>query len=125
KLKYFRQQPQLQQPDFVEIDAFGCPDGELAAYQAPATGKKKPQKATGSLRNLSQFGRLDKLLLEREWIPVYPATAKITSWYLMGAIHYVLAHTPTIREPLDQQMIISLDQAVREIHEPGAAGPQR
>ncbi|MDK8814629.1 ATP-dependent DNA helicase RecG [Corynebacterium sp. MSK073] len=127
KLKYFRQQPQLQQPDFVEIDAFGRPDGELAAYreQAPTAGKKKSQKATGSLRNLSQFGRLDKLLLEREWIPVYPATAKITSWYLMGAIHYVLAHTPTIREPLDQQMIISLDQAVREIHEPGAAGPQR
>ena len=53
KLKYFRQQPQLQQPDFVEIDAFGRPDGELAAYQAPAAGKKKPQKATGSLRNLS------------------------------------------------------------------------
>ena len=127
KLKFFRNQPQLQQPDFVEIDAFGRPDGELDDYRQPVaeSGKKHRPKATGSLRNLSQFGRLDQLLLEREWIPVYPATSKVTSWYIMGAIHYVLSKTPPIEEPLDYQMIISLDKAVREIHEPGEAGPYR
>ncbi len=121
------QHPQLQQPDVVEIDAFGRPDGELDDYRQPAaeSGKKHRPKATGSLRNLSQFGRLDQLLLEREWIPVYPATSKVTSWYIMGAIHYVLSKTPPIEEPLDYQMIISLDKAVREIHEPGEAGPYR
>ena len=127
KLKFFRNQPQLQQPDFVEIDAFGRPDGEVDDYRQPAaeSGKKNRPKVTGSLRNLSQFGRLDQLLLEREWIPVYPATSKVTSWYIMGAIHYVLSKTPPIEEPLDYQMIISLDKAVREIHEPGKAGPYR
>ena len=32
KLKFFRNQPQLQQPDFVEIDAFVRPDGEVDGY---------------------------------------------------------------------------------------------
>ncbi|WP_312715283.1 ATP-dependent DNA helicase RecG [Corynebacterium flavescens] len=132
KLKFFRGIAQLQQPDFVVIDAFGRPSGELEPYLVPEPDSRQPsgkrskkQQATGSLRKLSQFGRLDKLLLEREWIPIYPATSTVSSWYLMGAIHLVLSKTPSIEEPLDIDMMVGMDQALREVHEPPAAGPQR
>ncbi|MDO5031501.1 ATP-dependent DNA helicase RecG [Corynebacterium sp.] len=117
KLKFFRNQPQLQHPDFVIIDAGGGAP-ELSGGRTPKL------QATGSLRNLSQFGSLEALL-EREWIPVYPASGKVTSWYIMGAIHKVLEATPPIEEPLDYRMMVTLDQAVREIHEPPATGPER
>lgn len=121
KLKFFRGQPQLQHPDFVIIDAGGQSD---ALYDVDDSASGPKLKATGSLRNLSQFGQLEQLL-EQEWIPVYPASGKVTSWYIMGAIHMVLANTPPIPEPLDYRMMVSLDQAVREIHQPTAAGPER
>lgn len=125
KLKFYRGQPQLQHPDFVVIDAGGAGSASNALYDAaPSGGSGGKVTATGSLRNLSQFGQLESLL-EREWIPVYPASGKVTSWYIMGAIHMVLENTPTIPEPLDYRMMVELDQAIREVHEPTAAGPER
>lgn len=108
KLKWFRSRPQLQHPDFVVIDNYGG--------NAPSTG---------SLRSLSQFGDIEELLVNREWIPIYPATAKLTSWYIMGAIHKVLAETPHIPEPLDVKILTSMDEAIRSVHEPGPDGPHR
>ncbi|MCK6159781.1 ATP-dependent DNA helicase RecG [Corynebacterium simulans] len=125
KLKFYRGQPQLQHPDFVVIDAGGAGSASNALYDAaPSGGSGGKVTATGSLRNLSQFGQLESLL-EREWIPIYPASGKVTSWYIMGAIHMVLENTPTIPEPLDYRMMVELDQAIREVHEPTAAGPER
>ncbi|WP_311518355.1 ATP-dependent DNA helicase RecG [uncultured Corynebacterium sp.] len=125
KLKFYRGQPQLQHPDFVVIDAGGAGSASNALYDAaPSGGSGGKVTATGSLRNLSQFGQLESLF-EREWIPIYPASGKVTSWYIMGAIHMVLENTPTIPEPLDYRMMVELDQAIREVHEPTAAGPER
>lgn len=125
KLKFYRGQPQFQHPDFVVIDAGGAGSASNALYDAaPSGGSGGKVTATGSLRNLSQFGQLESLL-EREWIPIYPASGKVTSWYIMGAIHMVLENTPTIPEPLDYRMMVELDQAIREVHEPTAAGPER
>ncbi|WP_408931530.1 ATP-dependent DNA helicase RecG [Corynebacterium sp. YSMAA1_1_D6] len=115
KLKYFRGQPSLQHPDFLILDP-----GRYQNSQLPTNAGQ----ATGSLKRLSQFGSLETFL-QREWIPVYPASGKVTSWYIMGAIHKVLEHTPSIPEPLDYRMMVTLDQAVREIHEPGDRGPER
>ncbi|WP_411709667.1 ATP-dependent DNA helicase RecG [Corynebacterium sp. LaCa116] len=115
KLKYFRGQPSLQHPDFLILDP-----GRYQNSQLPTNAGQ----ATGSLKRLSQFGSLETFL-QREWIPVYPASGKVTSWYIMGAIHKVLENTPPIPEPLDYRMMVTLDQAVREIHEPGDRGPER
>lgn len=115
KLKYFRGYPSLQHPDFLILDP--------GRYQESLLDSTTGQ-GTGSLKKLSQFGSLETFL-QREWIPVYPASGKVTSWYIMGAIHKVLEHTPPIPEPLDYRMMVTLDQAVREIHEPGDSGPER
>lgn len=115
KLKYFRGIPSLQHPDFLILDPGSLQD---------SMWDKAAGKGSGSLKKLAQFGSLDTFL-KREWIPVYPASGSATSWYVMGAIHKVLEQTPPIPEPLDYRMMVTLDQAVREIHEPGPNGPER
>ena len=105
KLSSFRGQPQLQHPDFVLLDG--------------------PTQATGALKQLQHFGDLEEILSGREWLPLYPATAKVSSWTVMGAVHAVLRSLPEVEEPLGftPRGHIPLDRAVREIHEPGPAGP--
>lgn len=106
KLSFYRGAPQLAHPDFMLLDQ---PQGT---------------KATGSLRNLSNYGELEQLLLGRDWIPIYPATAKVTSWSLMGAIHQVLHTLPHIDEPVEGFDGLSFDEAIRQIHEPDSMGPE-
>ncbi|QPK84104.1 ATP-dependent DNA helicase RecG [Corynebacterium qintianiae] len=105
KLSYYRQTPQLQHPDFVLLDG--------------------PTQATGALKQLSHFGDLEEILSGREWLPLYPASSKVSTWTIMGAVHAVLATLPKVEEPLGFTPIgyKSLDRAIRGIHEPGPAGP--
>lgn len=111
KLKYFRGQPQLSHPDYMVLDTPGA----------------ESKASTGSLRNLSKFGDIYELLTDRDWIPIYPATAKVTSWMIMGAIHQVLAQMPEVEEPIPGVMPLAapltFDAALRQIHEPGPDGP--
>ena len=105
KLSFFRSAPQLQHPDFVLLDG--------------------PTQATGALKQLSHFGDLEEILSGREWLPLYPATSKVSTWTIMGAVHAVLKTLPPVEEPLGFTPIgfSSLNKAIREIHEPGPAGP--
>ncbi|MEX3505240.1 ATP-dependent DNA helicase RecG [Corynebacterium sp. LK2510] len=105
KLTSFRGSPQLQHPSFVLLDG--------------------PTKATGALRQLGHFGELEEILSGREWLPLYPATAKLSTWTIMGAIHAVLRSLPHVDEPLGATPdgMVELDRAIREIHEPGKEGP--
>ncbi|WP_288833764.1 ATP-dependent DNA helicase RecG [uncultured Corynebacterium sp.] len=105
KLHSYRGMPQLQHPDFVLLDG--------------------PTEATGSLRQLQHFGDLEEILSGREWLPLYPATKNVSTWKIMGAVHAVLRTLPEVGEPLGQtpEGLIPLDRAIREIHEPGPAGP--
>ena len=105
KLSFFRSAPQLQHPDFVLLDG--------------------PTQATGALKQLSHFGDLEEILSGREWLPLYPATSKVSTWTIMGAVHAVLKTLPKVEEPLGFTPIgfSSLNKAIREIHEPGPAGP--
>ena len=105
KLSFFRSAPQLQHPDFVLLDG--------------------PTQATGALKQLSHFGDLEEILSGREWLPLYPATSKVSTWTIMGAVHAVLRTLPKVEEPLGFTPIgySSLNKAIREIHEPGPAGP--
>ncbi|WJY67938.1 ATP-dependent DNA helicase RecG [Corynebacterium auris] len=106
KLGFFRGAPQLQHPDFVLLDA--------------------PSDATGALRQLGHFGDIGEILSGREWLPLYPAASKANTWLVMGAVHAVLRTLGPVEEPLGAQPdgLISLDRAIREVHEPGPAGPR-
>ena len=106
KLSFYRGSPQLQHPDFVLLDG--------------------PTEATGALRQLSHFGDLEEILSGREWLPMYPATSKVSTWTIMGAVHAVLETLPQIEEPLGFTPIgfSSLNKAIHDIHLPGPAGPE-
>lgn len=113
KLSFFRGQPQLNHPDFYLIEAA---DGQ----------NREGDLATGSLKNLSAYGDVDEVLGQRPVLATYPATAKVSSWQIMGAVHRILDTLPPIAEPLDYQPegLISFDAAIRQIHQPPEAGPQ-
>ncbi|SDS13335.1 ATP-dependent DNA helicase RecG [Corynebacterium timonense] len=107
KLGSFRGEPQLQHPDFVLLDS--------------------PSEATGALRQLAHFGDIGEILRGREWLPLYPAASKASTWMVMGAVHAVLRSLEPVAEPLGEVPagLIPLDRAIREIHEPGPAGPTK
>lgn len=111
KLGFFRGKPQLSHPDYMILDA---------------PGNRKPA-ATGGLNKLAKFGDITELLNERDWIPIYPATTKVTSWMIMGAVHQVLAQMPPVKEPIPNVLPLaaplSFDAALRQVHEPGPEGP--
>lgn len=112
KLKFFRGQPQLQHPDF------------LVLREPPFYRGNRPENASPSMKVMRKLVDVRKLL-DNDWLPVYPATAGLTSWVIMAAIQAVLASLPPIPEPLDFRMMMSLDKAIREVHMPGPAGPER
>lgn len=112
KLKFFRGRPQLQHPDFLII------------REPPFYRGNRPENASPGMKAMREVTDVRKLL-SHEWLPVYPATVKLTSWVIMAAIDAVLRSLPPVPEPLDFRMMVSMDQAIREIHMPGPAGPER
>lgn len=116
KLGFYRDTPQISHPDYLLLPA---------EDQRGATR----QVGTGGLRNLAAYGDIsdvDALLSERDFLAVYPAKKGMTSWRLMGAIHQVLATLPKVEEPLGftPEGMVSFDDAIRGIHEPGPEGPE-
>ncbi|MDR7329219.1 ATP-dependent DNA helicase RecG [Corynebacterium guangdongense] len=107
KIRHYQGQMQLSQPDFYLVaSADGQPrEGDLA---------------TGSLKKLAAYGELDTVLGNRAMLPVYPATAQVTSWQLMGAIDLVLETLPPIPEPLPAPPagLPDFDSALRDVHDP-------
>lgn len=112
KLSHWQGTPQIQHPDF---------------FLLPQPGDKPgTQAATGSLRSLSVYGDLDEILTGLDYLPVYPAKAKVPSWRLMGAIREILRTLPPIPEPLPGTPVgfVGFDEAIRGIHHPDSAGPE-
>ncbi|MEJ5928236.1 ATP-dependent DNA helicase RecG [Corynebacterium sp. H128] len=113
KVKYYRGNVEVSHPAFIVL---------------PAPGEK-PKKGVGKLRDLSAFAsveELEELLTELDYIPIYPARKGYTAWGMMGAIKYVLDHTPAIPEPLDQvpEFLSNFDAALRGAHFPDERGPK-
>lgn len=118
KLSYFNGKPQLQHPDFLILDPPKFKDGD-GSKPAPKGG------ATGSMKQLSVFGDPDEILAGREWLPVYRATKNLSTWTVMGAVNAVLNTLPPVEEPLGftPEGFLTLDEAIRQVHNPGPAGP--
>lgn len=110
KLRSFQNAPELTQPDYVLLDA---------------NADTKAQSPT--FRALSQFGSLQDLFFSRDWLPIYPATAKLKTWTILGAIHRVLETLPPVAEPLDYPLpltaAVDYDTALRQVHVPPPGGP--
>lgn len=106
KLKFFRGEPQLQHPDFLLL---------------PRPG----EKAAGSLKAFSLYGDPDEQLRDLDYVPIYPATAKMASWRIMAAIRHILRTLDPVKEPLVEVPagLVSFDAAIRGVHFPGPEGP--
>ncbi|NNH72635.1 ATP-dependent DNA helicase RecG [Nocardia uniformis] len=81
----------------------------------------------GALRGLAQSakgaGGVDVSFFEREFIPVYPATAKVQSWDLLRCIRQVLDQLDPIDDPLPEDWrteheLMPVSDALRLIHLP-------
>ncbi|ONM49318.1 ATP-dependent DNA helicase RecG [Nocardia donostiensis] len=81
----------------------------------------------GDLRGLAQSAKgtegVDMSFFEREFIPVYPATARVQSWELLACVRQVLDQLDPIDDPLPQQVcdereLMAVSDALRLIHLP-------
>ncbi|MFD4438330.1 ATP-dependent DNA helicase RecG [Nocardia sp. NPDC058519] len=84
-------------------------------------------RGSGALRGLAQSakgaGGVDASFFEREFVPVYPATAKVQSWDLLACIRQVLDQLDHIEDPLpadlrEERKFLPLSEALRLIHLP-------
>lgn len=81
----------------------------------------------GSLRGLAQSAKgaegVDTSFMEREFIPVYPATAKVQSWDVLACIRQVLDQLDPIDDPVPDDIradrsLMKISDALRLIHLP-------
>ncbi|GAB2637705.1 ATP-dependent DNA helicase RecG [Nocardia goodfellowii] len=81
----------------------------------------------GDLRGLAESakgaGGVDVSFMEREFIPVYPATAKVQSWDLLACVRQVLEQLDPIDDPLPEEVrrdraLMAVSDALRLIHLP-------
>ncbi|MEV6656211.1 ATP-dependent DNA helicase RecG [Nocardia fluminea] len=84
-------------------------------------------RGSGALRGLAQSAKgaqgVDASFFEREFVPVYPATAKVQSWDLLACIRQILDQLDPIEDPLpadlrEERQLLPLSEALRLIHLP-------
>ncbi|MBF6348938.1 ATP-dependent DNA helicase RecG [Nocardia flavorosea] len=81
----------------------------------------------GDLRGIAQSAKgsdgVDMSFFEREFIPVYPATAKVQSWEILACVRQVLDQLDPVEDPLpaavrDERALMPVGDALRLIHLP-------
>lgn len=81
----------------------------------------------GDLRGIAQSakgeGGVDMSFFDREFIPVYPATAKVQSWEVLACIRQILDQLDPVEDPLpadvrDERELMPVGDALRLIHLP-------
>ncbi len=84
-------------------------------------------RGSGDLRGLANSAKgaegVDVSFFEREYIPVYPATAKVQSWDVLACVRQVLDQLDPIDDPLPQDLrqdrgLLAVSDALRLIHLP-------
>ncbi len=99
---YFKGTMQLTHPDFLVLD-----------------GKQFGSKSLKTIADTA--GELDMSAFERDFFPIYPASAKLQSWDIYACVRQVLDVLDPIPEPLPksvvhQRSLVSEDTALRAIH---------
>ena len=105
---FFRGTMQLTHPDFLILD--GSKQGKGSKSLAKIA--ENSQDADGGIE-LSAF--------ERDYFPIYPASAKVQSWDVFACVRQVLAVLDPIEDPLPTSVLepwnmMSEDEALRAIH---------
>ncbi|WP_063041346.1 ATP-dependent DNA helicase RecG [Nocardia grenadensis] len=81
----------------------------------------------GELRGIAQSakgaGGVDMSFFDREFIPVYPATARVQSWEILACVRQVLDQLDPLADPLpaavrDERELMPVGDALRLIHLP-------
>ncbi|WP_433490569.1 ATP-dependent DNA helicase RecG [Nocardia grenadensis] len=81
----------------------------------------------GDLRGIAQSakgaGGVDMSFFDREFIPVYPATARVQSWEILACVRQVLDQLDPLADPLpaavrDERELMPVGDALRLIHLP-------
>lgn len=81
----------------------------------------------GDLRGIAQSakgaGGVDMSFFDREFIPVYPATAKVQSWEILACVRQILDQLDPLADPLpaevrDERELMPVGAALRLIHLP-------
>ncbi|WP_099025481.1 ATP-dependent DNA helicase RecG [Mycolicibacterium palauense] len=109
---YFRGTMQLTHPAFLVL---GGPRGPRGSKSLKAIAS-----SPGSGSGPGETG-LDLSVFERDFFPIYPATAKMQSWDIYACVRQVLDVLDPVPEPLPaeyvrRQHLISEDAALRAIH---------
>ncbi len=104
---YFKGTMQLTHPDFLVLDS---PKGRMVG-----------SKSLKTIAGTAGAGELDMSAFERDFFPIYPASAKLQSWDIYACVRQVLAVLDPIPEPLPEAVVrerhlLSEDHALRAIH---------
>lgn len=106
---FFRGAMQLTHPAFLVIN--------------PTRGRTVGSKSLKAIAasSKSEDGELEMSIFEREYFPIYSASAKLQSWDIYACVRQVLDVLEPVAEPLPkelvrQQNLISEDAALRAIH---------
>ena len=106
---YFRGVMQLTHPGYLILNS---PSGRIG-------GTKSLKTIAASAKD--QNGDFDLSPFERDYFPVYPASAKLQSWDIYACVRQVLDVLDPIPEPLPESFVrqhnlMSEDDALRAIH---------
>ena len=106
EVSYFRQVMQLTHPAFLVLDGPGQGKGSKSLA-------KIAEGADDIADMLAAF--------ERDYFPIYPASAKVQSWDIYACVRQVLAVLDPIQDPLPESVLqhrnlCSEDEALRAIH---------
>ncbi|WP_313676392.1 ATP-dependent DNA helicase RecG, partial [Mycolicibacterium sp.] len=109
EVRYYKGTMQLTHPDHLVLNS---PSGRLGG--------------TKSLKMIAETGRdgageFDMSVFERDFFPIYAASAKLQSWDIYACVRQVLNVLDPIPEPLPESFVqqwdlVSEDTALRDIH---------
>ncbi|WP_280487149.1 ATP-dependent DNA helicase RecG [Nocardia farcinica] len=99
----------------------------LPETEDESVGTMTRVRGGGDLRGLAESAKgaagVDVSFMSREFIPVYPATAKVQSWDLLACVRQVLEQLDPIDDPLpldirEERGLLPVSDALRLIHLP-------
>jgi ATP-dependent DNA helicase RecG len=104
EVSYFRGTMQLTHPDFLVLG-----------------DKRFGTKSLKTIADTAGDGELDTSLFERDFFPIYSASAKLQSWDIYACVRQVLAVLDPVPDPLPESVVrqrnlVSEDTALRAIH---------
>jgi ATP-dependent DNA helicase RecG len=104
EVSYFRGTMQLTHPDFLVLG-----------------DKRFGTKSLKTIADTAGDGELDTSLFERDFFPIYSASAKLQSWDIYACVRQVLAVLDPVPDPLSESVVrqrnlVSEDTALRAIH---------